>query len=250
MWVGTYTLDSAQASTFHLLLTEKFRQRGDVVIQDTPFSNNGRFTLYGTAAPGTGIMVNLRRLAGGRPVLVVTGPYSVLNSGPTVKHPSPSWSLPHPDIADAGVMHRLWMAVSVLVTGVALAASPGDLDLRVGDRWTVQFGATPVIPFTLERVSGPSGRRTATAQVIRREDSEVMIVAALIQTPSGAPGLAVSALERFDDGVRRTPIQYCVVLDFTPVSGTPPRYQGEWSTRAISAIWPRTKGRCVIQAGR
>lgn len=78
-WVETYTVDRAQASAVHRLLTEKFQQRGYVVIRDTPFSNNGRFTLYGTGAPGIGVMVNVRRPEGDRSVVVVTGPYSVLS---------------------------------------------------------------------------------------------------------------------------------------------------------------------------
>lgn len=78
-WVETYTVDHTQASAVHQRLTEEFRQRGYVVIRDTPFSNHGRFTLYGTGTPGTGVMVNVRRPEGDRSVVVVTGPYSVLS---------------------------------------------------------------------------------------------------------------------------------------------------------------------------
>lgn len=147
-------------------------------------------------------------------------------------------------------MNRRWMGLSILVAGVAVAASPSGFTFQAGERWTVQFAQQKTIDFTLEQVTGQPGRSTAMARVIKRQNSELLISTAYSDNEIGTPKLVVSVIELFQDGTRQAPRHYCIVNGFTGINRTPTRIQGDWYTLAASADGLMKQGRCVIQKVR
>ena len=144
-------------------------------------------------------------------------------------------------------MSRWWMGLTLLAAGVA-AAAPGRVDLQVGERWTVQFGSAPAIPFTVGQVSRAPGRSTAVTRIAEPGRPELLISAAVTEARSGKLGLAVGVLERARGGRPRPPRQYCVVNDFSRSTQT--RFQGEWLSFTGGVTLPRNVGRCVIEVRR
>lgn len=144
-------------------------------------------------------------------------------------------------------MSRWWMGLALLAAGVA-AAAPGRVDLQVGERWTVQFGSASAIPFTVGQVSRAPGRSTAVTRIAEPGRPELLISAAVTESRSGTPGLAVGVLERARDGRPRPPRQYCIVNDFSRSTQT--RFQGEWVSFTGGMAVPKPQGRCVIEVRR